>query len=231
MTAGLRWGSAPGPTSAPGAPGCRRVLIADDHRAFAEMFALALAGEPDLECVGVAVDGDEAVAAAAALRPDIVILDIAMPRSGIEVAPAIRAVLPDVAVVLVTAQDQPQWVVRARRAGASAFALKNGALAEVLDVVRRVPAPDMVLAPSVLGHTEPFCVAGAVRGMLTLREREVLGFLGEGLCPTEIADLLDIRITTLRRHLKVLFAKLGATNRLEAVVTAQRMGLIRALGR
>jgi DNA-binding NarL/FixJ family response regulator len=226
MTASLSCGSAPVPV----ALACRRVLIVDDHRAFAEMFALALAGEPDFDCVGVAVDGDEAVAAAAELRPDIVILDIGMPRGGIDVVPAIRAVLPDVAVVMVTAQEQPQWVVRARRAGASAFAFKNGSLAEVLEVLRRVPAAEMMVAPSVLDHAEPPPADGVVRGTLTLREREVLGFLGEGLCPAEIADLLDIRMSTFRRHVKSVLAKLGASNRLEAVVVAQRAGLIHGLG-
>src|SRR5690349_15005292 len=139
MTAIQERGSAP--TSAVGR---RRVLIADDHRAFAEMFALALDGEPDFECVGIAADGDEAVATAVEVRPDVVVLDIGLPgRDGIAAAAAIRAQLPEVAVVMVTAQAQPQWVVRARRAGACAFALKNGSLAEVLAVLRRPPAPEM----------------------------------------------------------------------------------------
>jgi DNA-binding NarL/FixJ family response regulator len=224
MTVGLSVRSAPRRT----APARRRILVADDHRAFAEMFALALAGEPDLEFAGVAVDGDDAVAAAATLRPDIVILDIGMPRGGIDVAPTIRHLLPDAAVVVVTAHEQPQWVVRARRAGASAYALKNGSLAELLDVLRRVPAAEMVVAPSVLRCAK--AGDGAVGGTLTLREREVLGLLGEGLRPTEIADLLEIRMSTLRRHMKYVLAKLGATNRLEAVVVAQRTGLLRGLG-
>ena len=226
MTASLSCGSAPKPIAVV----CRRVLIADDHRAFAEMFALALAGEPDLECVGVATDGDEALAAATALQPDIVILDIGMPRGGIDVVPAIRAALPEAAIVMVTAHEQPQWVVRARRAGASAFALKNGSLGEVLEVLRRVPASEMMVAPSVLDHAEPLPTDGIVRGTLTLSEREVLGFLGEGLSPVEIADLLEIRMSTFRRHVKAVLAKLGAANRLEAVVVAQRAGLIHGPG-
>lgn len=229
MTASLSCGSATSIVS-PIASACRRVLIADDHRAFAEMFGLALTAEADLECVGVATDGDEAVAAAAALRPDIVILDIGMPRGGIDVAPAIRAVLPDVALVMVTAQEQPQWVVRARRAGASAFALKNGSLAEVLDLLRRVPAAEMIVGHSVLDHAEPVAADGVVRGTLTLREREVLGFLGEGLSPADIVDLLEIRMCTFRKHVKSVLAKLGAANRLEAVVVAQRVGLIHGIG-
>jgi DNA-binding NarL/FixJ family response regulator len=226
MTASLRCGSAPGPAAA----GRRRILIADDHRAFAEMFALALAGEPDLECVGIATDGDEALATAAALRPDIVILDIGMPRGGIEIAPAIRGLLPDAAIVMVTAQQQPQWVVRARRAGASAFALKNGSLAEVVAVLRQVPTTEMTVAQSVLCRDEPVLTAGVVHGALTLREREVIGFLGEGLPPAEIADLLGIRMSTLRRHMKSVLAKLGAASRLEAVALARRAGLLRDLG-
>jgi DNA-binding NarL/FixJ family response regulator len=226
MTASLERGSAPRPA----ALDRRRVLIADDHRAFADMFALALGGEPDLECVGVVTDGDEALAAAAALRPDIVILDIGMPRGGIETAAAIRALLPDVAIVMVTAQQQPQWVVRARRAGASAFALKNGSLAEVVAVLRRVPAVEMQVAPSVLCRIEPVPVEGVVHGTLTQREREVIGFLGEAVPPAEIADLLGIRMSTLRRHMKSVLAKLGATSRLEAVAVARRAGLLRDLG-
>jgi DNA-binding NarL/FixJ family response regulator len=226
MTASLTCGSAPRPATVTR----RRVLIADDHRAFAEMFALALAGEPDLECVGVVTDGDAAVAAAAALEPDIVILDIGMPRGGVEVVPAIRALLPDAAVVMVTAQEQPQWVVRARRAGAAAFALKNGSLAEVVAVLRQVPSAEMTVAPSVLTRDDPLRPQGVLRGALTLREREVLGFLGEGVPPADIADLLEIRMSTLRRHMKSVMAKLGASTRLEAVVLARRAGLLRDLG-
>ena len=226
MTACLEMESVPGATTVTR----RRVLVADDHCAFAEMFALALAGEPDLECVGVAADGDQAVAAATELRPDIVVLDIGMPRSGIEVVPVIRALLPDATIVVITAHQQPQWVVRARRAGASAFALKNGSLAEVLAVLRLVPAAEMTVAPSVLARVEPSFAADSGRTTLTLREREVLGFLGEGLNPAEIADLLEIRMSTLRRHVKSVLAKLGAANRLEAVVMAQRAGLILGLG-
>jgi DNA-binding NarL/FixJ family response regulator len=87
----------------------------------------------------------------------------------------------------------------------------------------------MTVAPSVLGRDERPLAPG-VHGRLTPREREVLGFLSEGLCPTEIADLLDIRMTTFRRHVKSVLAKLGATSRLEAVVVAQRVGLIHGIG-
>src|SRR3954454_22470460 len=118
-----------------------------------------------------------------------------MPRSGIEVAPAIRALLPDAAIVMVSAQQQPQWVVRARRAGASAFALKNGSLAEVVAVLRQGAAADMTGAPSVLCRVDPVPGEGVLHGALTLREREVIGFVGEGVPPAEIADLLGIRMS------------------------------------
>src|SRR3954452_15752777 len=115
-----------------------RVLVVDDHQTFADLLSLALSSEPDLECVGTAGSAAEAVAMAAELRPNIVVMDIEMPRQdGLAATRRLREVLPELVIVVVTAHRDPQWVLRATQAGASAFVPKNGSLPEMLDVLRR----------------------------------------------------------------------------------------------
>ncbi|MGH3927073.1 MAG: response regulator, partial [Pseudonocardiaceae bacterium] len=126
-----------------------RILVVDDHRSFAELLALALSVESDLECVGIAASGREAVTLACDLAPDIIVMDIDMPRQdGLTTTRRLREVVPDSVIVMVTAHRDPQWVVRATQAGASAYVPKNGSLPEMLDVLRRAQPGGMLVAPS-----------------------------------------------------------------------------------
>jgi DNA-binding NarL/FixJ family response regulator len=206
-----------------------RVLVVDDHQTFADLLSLALSSEPDLQCIGTAGSAAEAVAMAAELRPDVVVMDIEMPRQdGLAATRRLREVLPDLVIVVVTAHRDPQWVLRATQAGASAFVPKNGSLPEMLDVLRRARNGGMLVAASAFGSTAPPAerAPSAPRVELTQRERDVLHCLNRGMAPKAIARVLGISLHTCRGYVKSLLAKLGVSSQLEAVVTAQRLGLI-----
>lgn len=217
-------------SDAPGsAPVRRRVLIVDDHQTFSELLAFALTSQPDLECVGTADNGAQGVAMAAELQPDIVVMDIEMPQmKGLSAAPRIREVAAGAVIAMVTAHRDPDWMVRATQAGASAFIPKNGSLAEMLDVLRRARPGGMLVAPSAFAAGAAATVVDTTRAVpaLTPRERDVLACLGKGMAPKAIARLLGISINTCRGYLKSLLEKMGVNSQLEAVVMAQELGML-----
>ncbi len=207
-----------------------RVLVVDDHRTFAELLsgALAFAG---MDAVGTANSAAQAIAMAQDLQPDIVVMDIEMPRQdGLAATRRIREVAPQAVVAVVTAHRDPDWVVRAAQAGASAFIPKDGSLAEMIDVLSRVQPGQMLVAPSTFAGG-PTCAPASTgdRGavpQLTRREQEVLDCLGRGMQVKAIARVLGITLETCRGYVKSLHAKLGVRSQLEAVVKAQQLGLI-----
>jgi DNA-binding NarL/FixJ family response regulator len=216
----------------PGLPApARRVLIVDDHQTFAELLSFALSTEPDMQCVGTAGGGAEGVAMAQEMQPDIVVMDIEMPRQdGLTATRRVREVAPDAVIAVVTAHRDPDWVVRATQAGASAFVPKNGSLAEILDVLRRARPGSMLVAPSAFagGGTSTAATAwtSPARPNLTQRERDVLACLGRGMAPKAISRVLGISINTCRGYVKSLLSKLEVNSQLEAVVKAQELGLL-----
>jgi DNA-binding NarL/FixJ family response regulator len=136
------------------APAELRVLVVDDHTTFAELLSFALSTEQGLSCVGTASNAAEGIVLVQELRPDIVIMDIEMPRQdGLAACRRIREVAPDTVIAVVTAHREPDWVVRATQAGASAFIPKNGSLTEMLDVLRRARSGSMLIAPSAFALT------------------------------------------------------------------------------
>jgi len=203
------------------------VLVVDDHRTFAELLSGALTAS-GMVCLGTAWSAAQAVAMARDLQPDIVVMDIQMPGpDGLSATRQIREVAPDTVVAVVTAHRDPDWVMRAAQAGASAFIPKDGSLDELIDVLRRVRAGQMLVAPSTFagGAVERPAVSDRPPA-LTRRELEVLECLGRGMAAKAIARVLGITLETCRGYLKSLHAKLGVRSQLEAVIKAQKLGLI-----
>jgi DNA-binding NarL/FixJ family response regulator len=210
-----------------------RVLVVDDHRTFADLLsgALTVSG---MEVVGTANTAAEAVAKVRDLQPDVVVMDIEMPhQDGLAATRRIREVSPRTVVAVVTAHRDPEWVVRAAQAGASAFIPKDGSLAEMIDVLSRVQAGQMLVAPSTFAggatSTPPPRKSTENRPSLTRREQEVLDCLGKGMQVKMIARVLGITLETCRGYVKSIHAKLGARSQLEAVVKAQQVGLLGAV--
>ena len=207
-----------------------RVLVVDDHRTFAELLSGALEGA-GMTSVGVASSANEAVALARQLQPDIVVMDIQMPREdGLTATRRIREVAPDTVIAIVTAHRDPDWVVRSAQAGASAFIPKDGSLAEMLDVLGQAQAGRMVVAPSTFttraAENPPQQERSELAPALTPRERQVLDCLAQGMQVKSVARVLGISLETCRGYVKSLHVKLDARSQLEAVVRAQRLGLL-----
>jgi DNA-binding NarL/FixJ family response regulator len=205
-----------------------RVLIVDDHHTIAELLAIALDTEAGFECVGTASGTAAALEVAMRTRPDIVVMDIELgPESGLAATRRIRDVLPDTVVVVVSAHCDPSWVAKAAQAGASAFAAKSGSLRDMVEVLRNARNGSMLVAPALF---QPVAQRSSTRdepyGKLTARELDLLVLMGEGAAPKEIASVLGITLNTCRGYVKAVHHKLGVRSQLEAVVKAQRLGLI-----
>ncbi|WP_245887677.1 response regulator [Geodermatophilus tzadiensis] len=208
------------------------VLVVDDHRTFAELLAGALEAS-GMVSLGIASSAAQAVAMARDLQPDVVVMDIEMPhQDGLAATRRVREVAPGAVVAVVTAHRDPDWVVRAAQAGASAFVPKDGSLAEMIDVLSRVQPGQMLVAPSTFAGGAPRVPSSAAdRPQLTRREQEVLDCLGRGMPVKGIARVLGISVETCRGYVKALHAKLGVRSQLEAVVRAQELGMLGPGGR
>jgi DNA-binding NarL/FixJ family response regulator len=204
-----------------------RVLIVDDHNMFAELLGVALGNSGEFECVGTAQTGAQALDLAVRHHPDLVLMDIQLRReSGLDTTRKIRDVLPEAVVVVLSAHDGTHWADRAADAGASAFAPKSGSLTEILTVLRSAHNGHMVIAPSVYGRSAVEPTADPVAVRLTTRERQVLVLMAKGMIPTSMAVRLGITLNTCRGYVKSIHSKLSVQSQLEAVVTAQRLGII-----
>ena len=214
-----------------------RILLADDQPLIRSGIRALLDAEDDIEVVGEAADGREAVALAAEHRPDIALLDIQMPGTdGLEATRQIVAdeALASVRVVILTNFGLDEYIFAALRAGASGFLLKDATAAELVHAVRVVAAGDALLAPSVtrrlIADFTRRPAAGAPRpaglAVLTARETEVLQLIARGLSNAEISDILVIAEQTTKTHVGRILAKLGLRDRAQAVVLAYESGLV-----
>ena len=227
---GATAGSAAGPD--PGRP--VRVLVVDDDPLVRSALVMVLGGAPDLLVVGEAADGDEVPAATAAHRPDVVLMDVRMPRmDGIEATRRITAA-GRARVLVLTTFDLDEYVYDAVVAGASGFLLKDVRPRDLAHAVRSIAAGDSLVAPTVTRRLLEEFVRRPPAGRradrlaaLTDREIEVLALVAQGLSNTEVAARLFVTETTVKSHLAHVFAKLGVASRTAAVSAARRSGVLR----
>jgi DNA-binding NarL/FixJ family response regulator len=209
-----------------------RVLVADDHAAIRAGLAMILDGAPDIEVVAEAADGAAAVRKAAALRPDVVLMDVRMPGTdGLE---ATRQVITagTAQVIVLTTFDMDEYVYGAMRAGAAGFLLKSVDATRLVESVRLVAAGDGVIEPSVTRRlmtafaSAPTPVAPPGLDDLTQRERDVFVCLGEGLSNQQIARRLGVGEATVKTHVSRVLTKLDLRSRVQAAVLAKDAGLV-----
>ena len=212
-----------------------RVLVADDQALVRGGFRLILEAQPDIEVVGEAADGREAVARAQEQRPDVVLMDIRMPgMDGLEATRLLMTTQSPPRVLMLTTFDLDEYVYAALRVGASGFLLKDVRPEQLADAVRTVAAGDTLLAPVItrrlveqyLRRPPPGTRAPPGLSSLTDRELEVLRLVARGRSNQQIASTLFLGESTVKTHLTHLFAKLGLRDRAQAVVLAYESGLI-----
>ena len=212
-----------------------RVLAADDQRVVREGLAMLLGLLPDVEVVGTAADGEEVLALAAELRPDVILMDLRMPRmDGVEATRRLRERDPAVKVVVLTTYADDRSVLDALRAGALGYLTKDAGAAEIQQALHRVAGGQAALDPAVQLHLVEAIADGQSLGPtpatlpdgLTPREAEVLTLIAAGLSNTEIAERLVVSEATVKSHVNHMLAKIGARDRAQAVGYAYRHGLV-----
>jgi DNA-binding NarL/FixJ family response regulator len=216
-----------------------RVVIADDQGMVRSGFTTLLNSEPDIEVIGEAVNGQEAITRAIQLRPDVILMDVRMPvLDGLQATRQITAMDGAPRVLVLTTFDLDDYVYQALRWGASGFLLKDASARELAEAVRVVAAGDALLSPSVTRRLiAEFARMGAPRGPsrktlqdLTERETEVLALVARGLSNAEIAGRLVVAEQTVKTHVSRVLMKLGLRDRTQAVVLAYETGLVQPGG-
>ena len=209
-----------------------RVLIADDHTLFRDGLRALLGSIPDVEVAGEAATGDEAIARAAEVRPDVVLMDIQMPGlNGIEATRRVLAANPATGVLMLTMFEDDDSVFAAMRTGARGYILKGADQAEMLRAIRAVASGEALFGPAIAARLIAFFAGGAQPAPpvpfpdLTDREREVLALIAAGRSNAEIADGLFLSPKTVRNHISNIFGKLQVADRAQAIVRARSAGL------
>ncbi|SDG56275.1 DNA-binding response regulator, NarL/FixJ family, contains REC and HTH domains [Lentzea fradiae] len=208
-----------------------RILLADDHALVRRGVRMILDNEPDLEVVGEAGDGAEAISLAKNELPDLAILDIAMPRlTGLQAARELSRLLPDLRILILTMYDNEQYFFEALKAGASGYVLKSVADRDLVEACRSAMRGEPFLYPGAVNSLIRNYLERAKEGLpprtITDREEEILKLVAEGHSSREIADMLVISVKTVERHRANLLQKLGLKDRLELTRYAIRAGLI-----
>lgn len=211
-----------------------RILLADDHNVMRRGLRLLLESQPGFTVVGEAADGRQAVEQALALKPEVAVLDIAMPHlSGAEAAQRITEALPATAVVILSMHSDESYVLRALKAGAKAYLLKDSAEGDLIGAVRAVHEGRSFFSPDISRVlAEDYGRELRTRGMedsyelLTAREREILHLLAEGKSNKDIANLLNLSLYTVETHRRNLQEKLNLHSVAELILYAVRKGLI-----
>jgi NarL family two-component system response regulator LiaR len=204
-----------------------RVFVIDDHPMIRHGLAAMIRAEREFEWVGDAADGEDAVRLAPALSPDLLLVDLVMPRmDGIAAIKALKPLLPKAHFVVLTSALEPSLVRRALEAGASAYLLKNASSQELVTVMQTAVRGHRVLAPEVTDALANDARAAETGADLTQRERELLALMARGLSNHEISTQLSIAMPTVKFHVTNILAKLHADNRTEAVLIALKHKLV-----
>jgi DNA-binding NarL/FixJ family response regulator len=208
-----------------------RVLIADDHPLFRDGVRTLLQSVPETEVVGDASTGEEAMTQAAALQPDVILMDLHMPgQNGIEATRAILRVSPHIGILVLTMFEEDDSVFAAMRAGARGYLLKGADQAEILRAIHAVSHGEAIFSPAIAERlTQYFAALGQaplspVFPDLTDREREVLGLIAQGHSNGEIASRLVLSQKTVRNHVSNIFSKLQVADRAQAIIRAREAG-------
>ncbi len=210
-----------------------RIVIADDHAVVREGTRTLLEREADMQVVGEAADGEEAIKLIETLKPDVAILDISMPKmSGIEVTKRIKPRFPSLAILILTAYDNDEYVFALLEAGAAGYLLKDVPGREIVDAVRSVYSGESVLHPSIARKVIQRAITGSAAPAetkkeeieLSDREEEVLRMIAQGLSNKDIANRLSISSRTVQGHINKLFHKLNVGSRTEAIFQSVKKG-------
>ena len=213
-----------------------RVLIADDHALFREGVHAIFKSVPDIEIVGEAGTGKEAMTLASDLKPDVILMDIQMPDlNGVEATQRILETEPDTGIIIVTMLEDDDSLFSAMRVGARGYVLKGADKAEMLKSIRSVAEGDALFGPGIAARLLGFFnqksdqvkreTSPTVFPELTDREREILAYIARGETNTEIAEQLTISLKTVRNHVSSIFNKLQVSNRAQAAIRARDAGL------
>ncbi len=213
-----------------------RVLLVDDHALFREGLGMIISSQPDMEVVGEASDGLEAVVKTSELKPDLVLMDIQMPGcDGLEATRQIKQHSPDTIVVMLTVRSDDEKLFTAIKNGAQGYLLKNMHSSELLAMLRRALEGDAVISPALAGHMlEEFRRLSRLETKpetgdpveLSAREQEILGLVAQGMTDKEICGALSLSIHTVKTHLRNILAKMQVSGRKEAARLAKDKGLV-----
>ncbi len=209
-----------------------RILIADDHPLFRDGLRALLASVPDTEVIGEVATGEDAIAQATALQPDLILMDIQMPGvNGIEATRRILQASPHIGVIVLTMFEDNDSVFAAMRAGARGYILKGADQAEILRAIQAVASGEALFSPAIAKRLMHFFAAAqpstpsSAFAELTEREHEILNLIAQGHNNAEIAERLVLSAKTVRNHISNIFSKLQVADRAQAIIRAREAGL------
>jgi NarL family two-component system response regulator LiaR len=211
-----------------------RILIADDHPLLREALCQVFSNQKDMEIIGQAGNGEEAIDLASQLKPDILVMDIMMPKfDGLEASRQIKKITPNTAILILTAYDDDNYVLGLLEAGATGYLMKSAKGQDLVEAVRAVRAGESVLHPKIIekllkqAMAKPTeTVEPKIKELLSDREMEMLKLLATGMSNKEIAEKLCLSLRTVKAHMSNIFTKMNVASRSEALVESLKKGLL-----